>query len=37
MEIADIAYRLGFRDQSHFTARFRKITGATPKRWRASP
>ena len=34
LEIADIAYRLGFRDQSHFTARFRKIAGATPRQWR---
>ena len=34
LELAEIANRLGFRDQSHFTARFRKLTGATPKRWR---
>jgi AraC family transcriptional regulator len=34
LQIADIAQQLGFRDQSHFTARFRRITGATPKRWR---
>jgi AraC family transcriptional regulator len=34
LDLAEIAQRLGFRDQSHFTARFRKATGATPKRWR---
>jgi AraC family transcriptional regulator len=34
LDLAEIAQRLGFRDQSHFTARFRKVTGATPKRWR---
>src|SRR5688572_829885 len=34
LDLAEIAQRLGFRDQSHFTERFRKVTGATPKRWR---
>lgn len=34
LDLAGVAQRLGFRDQSHFTARFRKATGATPKRWR---
>jgi AraC family transcriptional regulator len=34
MEIADIAQRLRFSDQSHFTSLFRKLTGATPRRWR---
>ena len=34
LELAEIAARVGFRDQSHFTARFRQITGDTPKRWR---
>jgi len=34
LDLAEIAQRLGFRDQSHFTARFRKATGVTPKRWR---
>ena len=33
-DLAEIAQRLGFRDQSHFTERFRKVTGVTPKRWR---
>lgn len=33
-DLAEIANRLGFQDQSHFTATFRKLTGATPKRWR---
>jgi AraC family transcriptional regulator len=35
--LAQMAQQLGFRDQSHFTARFRKVTGATPKRWRDQP
>lgn len=34
MEIAEIALRLRFSDQSHFTALFRRVTGATPRRWR---
>ena len=37
MEIADIAQRLRFSDQSHFTALFRRLTGATPGRWRDDP
>jgi AraC family transcriptional regulator len=37
MEIADIAQRLRFSDQSHFTALFHKLTGATPRRWREVP
>jgi len=36
LDLAEIASRLGFQDQSHFTARFRILTGATPKRWRES-
>jgi AraC-like DNA-binding protein len=34
--IADIASRLGFSDQSHFTNIFRRLAGITPARWRAS-
>jgi AraC family transcriptional regulator len=34
LELAEISNRLGFRDQSHFTASFRKVIGATPRRWR---
>jgi AraC family transcriptional regulator len=33
--IAEIALRLGFASQSHFTAAFRKMTGTTPRRYRA--
>ncbi len=33
-EIADIAARLGFCDQSYFTKHFRRITGVTPARYR---
>ena len=34
--IAEIANRLGFSDQSHFTNIFRRLAGTTPARWRAS-
>jgi len=36
LDLAEIGQRLGFRDQSHFTARFRRTTGVTPRRWRQS-
>ena len=29
-----VAFRLGYRSQSHFSANFRKAVGATPKTWR---
>ena len=32
--LAEIAFELGFTDQSHFTKRFRRITGLTPKDYR---
>lgn len=32
--ISDICYSLGFSDQSHFTAVFRKMTGVTPRAYR---
>jgi AraC family transcriptional regulator len=32
--LADVAYRVGFADQSHFTRHFRRITGAPPGRLR---
>ena len=32
-EISEVALRLGFSDQSHFSRAFRKITGTTPARW----
>lgn len=31
---AEVAYRVGFSNQSHFTAHFRKATGVTPKEYR---
>lgn len=34
--LSDIAMEVGFFDQSHFTKAFRRITGATPARYRAS-
>jgi AraC family transcriptional regulator len=36
LAISDVAKRLGFSDQSHFTMVFRKIVGTTPARWRAN-
>lgn len=32
--LADIALRLGFADQSHFTKTFHRATGTTPGEWR---
>src|SRR5262249_25319965 len=34
LPLAEIAYLLGFADQSHFTAVFRRLTRATPKAYR---
>jgi AraC family transcriptional regulator len=36
LAIAEIAYRVGISNQSHFTAQFRKIVGVTPKQYRNS-
>jgi AraC family transcriptional regulator len=32
LPITEVAYRVGFSNQSHFTAQFRKAIGTTPKR-----
>ena len=34
LPLAEIAYLLGFSDQSHFTAVFRRLTATTPKAYR---
>lgn len=34
LAVAEVAYRVGFYNQSHFTAQFRKLTGVTPKQYR---
>jgi AraC family transcriptional regulator len=34
LALSDVASRLGFSDQSHFTMVFRKLVGTTPARWR---
>jgi AraC family transcriptional regulator len=34
LSVFDIADRVGFSNQSHFTAQFRKLVGATPKQYR---
>lgn len=36
LSIAEVAYRVGFSDQSHFTKIFRRFVGTTPLRWRAA-
>lgn len=36
LPVAEVAYRVGFSNQSHFTAQFRKATGTTPKSYRDS-
>jgi AraC family transcriptional regulator len=33
MSVAEVALSLGFSNQSHFTAVFRRLTGTTPKRY----
>jgi AraC-like DNA-binding protein len=34
LTVAEIADRLGFTDQAHFTRSFRQTTGETPAAWR---
>lgn len=34
LPLADIAFKLGFASQSHFTSHFRRLTGTTPKHFR---
>ena len=34
LPIVDVALRLGFASQSHFTAAFTRLTGLSPARWR---
>lgn len=36
LTLSDIAHDCGFSDQSHFTRVFGRLTGATPRSWRAS-
>jgi AraC-like DNA-binding protein len=36
LSIAEVAYRVGFSDQSHFTMIFRRFVGTTPLRWRGA-
>ena len=31
--LGEIPARVGFAQQSHFTARFRRFVGQTPRRW----
>jgi len=34
LPIAEIAHRVGFRNQSHFSFAFRRATGMTPRQFR---
>jgi AraC-like DNA-binding protein len=34
LSVAEVAARLGFSDQSHFTKVFRDVVGHTPASWR---
>jgi AraC family transcriptional regulator len=34
LSVDEVAHRVGFSNQSHFTAHFSKVIGATPKRYR---
>jgi len=34
LSVAEVAYNMGFSDQSHFTRTFTKIVGASPGTWR---
>lgn len=34
LSVGEVAYQVGFTNQSHFTAQFYKITGTTPKNYR---
>lgn len=36
LPVAEVAYRVGFSNPSHFSAQFRKATGTTPKGYRDS-
>lgn len=36
LSIAEIAIRVGFSDQSHFTRYFKRVFGVTPHQWRRS-
>jgi AraC family transcriptional regulator len=36
LSVAEVAYRVGFDNKSHFIAQFRKATGTTPKAYRDS-
>ncbi|WP_239687679.1 helix-turn-helix transcriptional regulator [Burkholderia cenocepacia] len=35
MPLSMIAVACGFADQSHFSRTFTRLTGVTPRRWRA--
>ncbi|WP_420911246.1 helix-turn-helix domain-containing protein [Priestia aryabhattai] len=34
LPLSEIAYELGFTDQSHFSRHFKKITGIPPLKWK---
>ena len=34
MPVKEVAYRIGFNDQSYFIRMYRKVTGTTPQEYR---
>jgi AraC family transcriptional regulator len=36
LSVEEVAHRVGFSNQSHFTAHFRRLVGATPKLYRSA-
>jgi AraC family transcriptional regulator len=36
LSVDEVAHRVGFSNQSHFTAHFKKVVGATPKLYRSA-
>ncbi len=37
LNVAEIAYAVGFKNASHFSATFKKLTGSTPNEYRLEP
>jgi two-component system response regulator YesN len=35
LRVAEVAERVGYRDQNYFCRHFKTVTGKTPKTWRS--